>query len=514
MADRTLPPEPPSSSHDRPDPDLERRLATLALLPVPPRPDLTDRTASADPSGAPVHPIDLDLDLEPIGAGSRPAAPSRRRLLVGLAAAVVLVLAGAALLALDRRDGSTVAGPAPSEEVPDLAGRTFWSTSVTEAGVPVTFDALAPSGLVEVHLAFEAGLVRASAFCDAITAPYQVVGNRLIVDEGEVVDSSVRTMGSCATDASRFAWLRDLVTAEPTLALEGDRLTVTAGETVVELLDRSVTDPDRPLEGTMWELDATIDGGTTSSAFAEPGEARPFLQLLGQSGAGLRFLGDNGCQGVTGTVEVDGDAFRVIETMTNMNACFTGLDAADAYAAVLGADATFAIDGSRLTITNGDRALVFTGSDLVMATTSTVPGEVATSSPTTMSGLDRMDAVVATAWELESVVEGSVRTSAEPQGPGGRRALLSFTVDPSASTVVVTGNDGCNDFGGMAVVRETSIGFTSMGRNDVGCQGGIGAAAETMVQVLVGETTYALDGGLLTISQDDRSLTFRPAGER
>ena len=396
MADSTLPPDSPSSSDDQLDADLERRLATLALLPVPSRPDLRapiDGMVGADLADAPVHPIDLDAD--PNGVRPLPTVRLRRRVLVGLAAAVVLVIAGAALLALDRGDGSTIAGPAP------------------------------------------------------------------------------------------------------------------AG---------TLADPDRPLVGTMWELTATIDGGATSTAFAGPGEARPVLYLVDEGGPARTFRGENGCQSVSGKVEIDGASFRVTERLTEANACFGGLDAADVFAAVLGMEATFAIDGSQLTITNGDRALVFVGSDLFTATTTTVPvpvpGEVATSSPTTMTSADRINAIVTTLWELESVVDGSVSTSAEPLGPHRRRATLSFTVDSSASAIVVAGNDGCNDFGGTAVVLDSTISFGSMGREDMACQGDEPVVAEALFQVLVGETTYSLDDGLLTITRDDRSLTFRPATER
>jgi len=246
MADSTLPPDSPSSPDDQLDPDLERRLATLALLPVPSRPDLRapiDGMVGADLADAPVHPIDLDAD--PNGVRPLPTVRLRRRVLVGLAAAVVLVIAGAALLALDRGDGSTIAGPAP------------------------------------------------------------------------------------------------------------------AG---------TLADPDRPLVGTLWEL--------------------------------------------------------------------------------------------------------------------------------------------------ESVVDGSLSTSAEPLGPHRRRATLSFTVDSSASAIVVAGNDGCNDFGGTAVVLDSTISFGSMGHEDMACQGDEPVVAEALFQVLVGETTYSLDDGLLTITRDDRSLTFRPVTER
>lgn len=47
--------------------------------------------------------------------------------------------------------------------------------------------------------------------------------------------------------------------------MQGDELTLTAGSTVLTLLDREVADPDRSLVGTSWRVDSLISGDAVSS---------------------------------------------------------------------------------------------------------------------------------------------------------------------------------------------------------------------------------------------------------
>ena len=41
--------------------------------------------------------------------------------------------------------------------------------------------------------------------------------------------------------------------------LDGDRLTLHSAATTIQLVDRRVADPDRPIEGTVRQLDGIID---------------------------------------------------------------------------------------------------------------------------------------------------------------------------------------------------------------------------------------------------------------
>jgi len=97
------------------------------------------------------------------------------------------------------------------------------------------------------------------------------------------------------------AWLGDFFAAHPTYALDGDQLRLTSGATVVELVDRTTADPDRPLEDTVWQLDSIVAGDAVSSV---PGETPTTLTIVG----GNIEIADTGCNGGGGTAEIDAAA--------------------------------------------------------------------------------------------------------------------------------------------------------------------------------------------------------------
>ena len=70
------------------------------------------------------------------------------------------------------------------------------------------------------------------------------------------------------------------------------------GQAVIELTDRRVLDPDRPLEGTRWVVSAMI-GANVMGYSAGPGRA--FL-VFGQG----QVTGSDGCQPLSGPAAVSG----------------------------------------------------------------------------------------------------------------------------------------------------------------------------------------------------------------
>jgi heat shock protein HslJ len=137
----------------------------------------------------------------------------------------------------------------------DLVGRTFLSVSATDGGV----DRPVVPG-TRIRLDFRAADFTASAGCNTIGGQYRVEAGRLVV-----VQLATTAMGCPAALGAQDAWLSALLMARPAVDLSGNALTLDAGSSVLKLLDQAVADPDRPLVGTLWNLESIISGGAVSS---------------------------------------------------------------------------------------------------------------------------------------------------------------------------------------------------------------------------------------------------------
>ena len=153
------------------------------------------------------------------------------------------------------------------EEGIELDGREFLSQSVEG------------HELVEgstIRLGFADGSVSAQAGCNNIFGGYTLDGDVLVVD----------TLGTTemACDPALMeqdTWLVEFLSARPTVALDGDTLTLTGADATITLLDRTVADPDRPIEGTRWVVDglaqnegvSTVPIGVTAAMTITAGQA-------------------------------------------------------------------------------------------------------------------------------------------------------------------------------------------------------------------------------------------------
>jgi heat shock protein HslJ len=174
-----------------------------------------------------------------------------------------------------------------------LAGREFRSQSVTgRAMVEGT----------AIVITFGAKELRATAGCNILSAPYSVRGSTLAVDAPGM---GMTEMGCAAERHEQDDWLAGFLQGAPAFALDGSTLTLRAQSTVVELLDRRVADPDRPLVGTRWRVDTVIDGDAARSV----GNAAPVLLELRDDGTLVAT--SVGCTSVTVSVARDGDVLRL-----------------------------------------------------------------------------------------------------------------------------------------------------------------------------------------------------------
>lgn len=223
------------------------------------------------------------------------------RLASALIATTVLVAACGGSADDDGDGGGQGGGPAA-----DLAGRQFLSEAVEERGEP---RPLVPS--TRIFLTFDEGgrNLGASAGCNSFSGPYEVEGNRLVVDQMAGTE-----MGCDEARHAQDQWLVELLMSEPAYEFTGDRLTLTSGRTVVSLLDREVAEPDRPLTGTTWVLDTLVEGEVASTP---PAGTRASITFDDDG----TFSIETGCNSGGGRYTLEGDRLTFTSYETTLMAC-------------------------------------------------------------------------------------------------------------------------------------------------------------------------------------------------
>jgi heat shock protein HslJ len=234
-----------------------------------------------------------------------------------------------------------------------LAGRTFLSTSVTG------HDLVSGS---RIRIAFDhSAQVTVQAGCNELFGDYRLVSG----------DFSVPTVGSTNMGCDRPLmdqddWLTDLLRSGLRANLDGDVLTLTRDGVTLQLTDRRVVHPNRPLKGTTWRLDGTISGhGSPGSVSTAPQGITATMRI---SGGRLHFFdGINDYDGPVGR-----NADLVVEPDTvQIRGQFTGSTVGSASGttrsvdmSVLTHDFHYTITANRLTVTgvNGE-GLMFVADD-------------------------------------------------------------------------------------------------------------------------------------------------------
>jgi heat shock protein HslJ len=211
-----------------------------------------------------------------------------------------------------------------------VEGRTFLSASV------VGHDLVSAT---RARLAFADGQLRASAGCNSLAAAYSIEDGRLIIGSGGM---SMTEMGCEPTLHAQDAWLAELLTSSPSVALTGPELILSNSSVTMRLLDREVAEPDRPLVGTTWRVD-TIFVGDTAASVAGGGEVT--LRFDGASGFEVSAPG---CTAARGSVEVGPRTLTFGDLVVDAIGCPAPWDAT--LAVLRGGPAEYTIDGDRLTV--------------------------------------------------------------------------------------------------------------------------------------------------------------------
>lgn len=118
---------------------------------------------------------------------------------------------------------------APGADPDDLWGRTFVSTRVIEEGEPRTLIEGTRIGLTFFVERERRGL-RWDAHCNIFGASVVITADRLIL--GEIGGTQKGGSPECQ---EQDEWLADFLDSEPTWELRGDMLTLSSGQTIIEL---------------------------------------------------------------------------------------------------------------------------------------------------------------------------------------------------------------------------------------------------------------------------------------
>jgi len=220
----------------------------------------------------------------------------------------------------------------------DLTGRTFLSTAATDGGQP---HELVAGTRVSLWFADDGRLV-ANAGCNTLSGPVDVGGGTLHLSG----DLSMTEMGCDAPRHAQDGWLAEFLGSGPSWRLDGDELVITSSDAELVLLDRSVAEPDKSIEGTKWLLETIFTGEAASSV---PADAPAHLTFTGG-----RVVGSTGCNSVDGPATINGSTIEFGPLAMTRKACPDGLAEIErAIVTVLQGRVPFTIESDQLILNPG-----------------------------------------------------------------------------------------------------------------------------------------------------------------
>jgi heat shock protein HslJ len=228
-------------------------------------------------------------------------------------------------------------GPGDGDGPPALEGRTFLSRSVKGHELVAA---------TRIQLSFNDGNLGATAGCNSLGSPYSLDGD-VLVTEGQGM-----TQTEIGCDPPRHAqdeWLSGFLTSKPTITLSGNELTLTKGSTTIELVDREVADPDRPLVGTRWRVDTIITGDAASSV---PDDGDVILRFPTDS---TFEASSEGCTSVKGEMTLGPQTITFGDVTVDDIACPSPW--AETLDVIGAGETTYKIDAARLTIDAADHGI-------------------------------------------------------------------------------------------------------------------------------------------------------------
>lgn len=232
------------------------------------------------------------------------------------------------------------------------------------------------------------------------------------------------------------------------------------------------TDGDAPeLAGTMWQL-ASLNG--------EPpiADTEITLQFTEADAAGIA-----GCNQYTGAYTLEGNELTIEEIISTMMACMEPegvMDQEQAYLGALQGVESARMTGGQLELLDADGSVVLVFDEQQPPANAELEG---------------------TNWVLESFVDGDAVSS----------TIAGTTLTVSFEDGVITGEAGCNSFGGSYEVDGSSLTTEEIASTLVLCEEpeGVMDQEANFLDILNNAESYEIEGGSLTITAGDgRGLVF------
>ena len=221
-----------------------------------------------------------------------------------------------------------------------VIGRTFILTQA---------EGFQPAEGSTVRLAFTEGKISFNAGCNTHNGTFSKEGDALVVPSGSVAS----TMMACLPPLdAQDKWLTGFLVGKPTIALDGDTLTLSTNTAKLTFVDRVVADPDRPLVGQKWLIDTIIDGDAASSVTGTPSVQ---FQTDG------RVLVNTGCNTGSGPYEANGSNLKFGMVALTRKACLSEQIAkmeSHIVKVISDGSATFRIEASKLTIERDSKTAI------------------------------------------------------------------------------------------------------------------------------------------------------------
>lgn len=231
---------------------------------------------------------------------------------------------------------------APGSTWPE--GRTFVSTEVTENAAPRPLVGGTP-----ITLWFRPDrAVGATAGCNHLSGEGRLDDGRLVV-----TDLGGTLMGCDSARSEQDRWLGEFLGGKPTFSLTGDNLVLSRDNVQITFIDQRVADPAKPVIGTKWLVDTTINGEVAGSVPRQPEGRDPAQLTINADGS---FGGSDGCNSFGGRAVVNGDRITFSDRTSTLVGCEgPGEGTRSTIERVLRGTVTYKIVGSFLTLTAVDQ---------------------------------------------------------------------------------------------------------------------------------------------------------------
>jgi heat shock protein HslJ len=201
-----------------------------------------------------------------------------------------------------------------------------------------------------VALTFEGERLSTNAGCNTASGAYRIADSVL-----QIGGEWASTLKGCAPELeAQDQWLAEFLDDAPSVALDGDVLTLTGadGGEVVITLEAGGADA-AALIGTTWMLNSVLDGSSASSV---PAGVDPPTMTIGEDGMAELFTGCNRGSSAVGTTTTErGELLTFSPVRLTKMACEAGAAELEGVVlAVLESQPAFEIVGDKLTLTAPD----------------------------------------------------------------------------------------------------------------------------------------------------------------